>query len=75
MKKTFVGIVSTLVLLGGLSFGLTSCLNSDNEESDIEKLNKKRTRMFLAHRIDFLPASMIKNLKSSHAQSRALSNR
>lgn len=41
MKKTFVGIVSTLVLLGGLSFGLTSCLNSDNEESDIEKLNKE----------------------------------
>jgi FKBP-type peptidyl-prolyl cis-trans isomerase len=38
MKKTFVGIALTLVLLGGLSFGLTSCLNSDDTEDPLTQL-------------------------------------
>lgn len=40
MKRTFVGIALSLFLLGGLSVGLTSCLNGDDEETDFEILQK-----------------------------------
>ena len=38
MKKSFVGIVSSLVLLGGLSFGVMSCLDSDESEDPLTQL-------------------------------------
>ncbi len=41
MKRTFVGIAFSSLLLIGLTLGTTSCLNSGNEDSEYERLVKE----------------------------------